>query len=143
MNLITTIKQDQLKARKNKHNVVATILTTLLGEALMIGKDDGDRETTDKEVLGIIRKFIKNIDFTIEQIAVVPDALITEKTVLQKYLPVQLTYDALNDAIYSIIDLRGLTGMKGLGVVMKQLNQNFNGQYDGKQASSIAKGMLA
>jgi hypothetical protein len=61
MSLIQTIKADQVQARKAR-SASASILTTLIGEAEMIGKNAGDRESTDEEVIAIIKKFIKNLD---------------------------------------------------------------------------------
>jgi hypothetical protein len=54
------IKAKQIAARKSG-SADAGLLTTLLGEAAMVGKNAG-RETTDQEVVAVVKKFVKNID---------------------------------------------------------------------------------
>ena len=65
MTLIERIKEDNLAARKNRDQVRATLLTTLFSEAVSVGKNAGNRETTDAETLAVIKKFIKGIDDTL------------------------------------------------------------------------------
>ena len=52
--LINQIKSDALIARKARKIDTATLLTTLYSEASMIGKNLGNRESTDQEVLQVI-----------------------------------------------------------------------------------------
>jgi hypothetical protein len=148
MSLIHEIKAAQVRARITRSDTVA-ILTTLLGEAEMIGKNAGNRETTDEEVIAIAKKFIKNIDETINAIrkvemtdekAAALRMAFAERGVVEMYLPKQMTVEQLRDVIQKII-----TGMKmlgadpNMGLVMKELKGNFDGQYDGKAASTITK----
>ena len=66
--LLETINQDRNEARKMKYTATATLLTTLYSEAQMVGKNDGNRETTDAEVVAVIKKFVKNIDETLSNL---------------------------------------------------------------------------
>jgi uncharacterized protein YqeY len=148
--LIETIKKDQLQARKNKDSFAATALTTLIGEAEMIGKNDGNRQSTDEEVVGVVGKFVKNINDTIKELnkkggdntARVAD-LEKEKTILNAYMPKQLTEDELRAEMQKLIAEFSLSGPKGMGVLMKELKARFNGAYDGTLASKVAKEVLA
>ena len=67
MSLIQTIKTAQVAARKAR-DPSASLLTTLIGEAEMVGKNAG-REVTDQEVVATIKKFIKGIDETLKAVA--------------------------------------------------------------------------
>jgi len=138
MNLMQRIRSDQVKARKQKDKTTATLLTTLLGEASMVGKNDGNRETTDAEVVAMLKKFIKNIDETIK-VSADTDELQTEKKVLEAYLPTQMSESELREKITQFVD--GKQGLN-IGTVMKFLKENHAGQYDGKSASTIAKEVL-
>jgi len=60
MTLMEQIKTAQVTARKTGAQE-ASLLTTLLGEAAMVGKN-ANRETTDQEVVAVVKKFVKNID---------------------------------------------------------------------------------
>lgn len=142
MSLIQTIKADQLQARKNKEQLRASLLTTLLGEATAIGKNDGNRETTDAEVMAMIKKFVKNINDTLPH-RPNDTNLIEERDILMQYLPKQLTSEELVLVVQNIIAENDLEGPKAMGAVMKVLKEHHDGQYEGKLASQIAREALS
>jgi uncharacterized protein YqeY len=131
MTLMIEIKEKQIAARKAGTGE-ASLLTTLLGEAAMVGKNAG-RETTDQEVVAVVKKFIKNIDETITALQT-RNQLFTqyavEREILEQFLPQQLTESTLFEVAKSQPDMP---------TFMKHLKENFAGQYDGKIASMIAK----
>lgn len=143
------IKSAQIEARKAKNEVKASTLTTLIGEAGMIGKNAGNRETTDAEALGVIKKFIKNIDETISILsknqnteAAKLNQLEEEKAILQGFMPKQMSEDEVKSAIKSIVAEMGLSGPKAMGSVMKEMKARFDGTYDGGMVSKISKEIL-
>jgi len=142
--LISQIKSDSLIARKARQTDTATLLTTLYSEASMIGKNAGNRESTDVEVLQVIEKFVKNAN-EVKNILLKnnKDAsnIISEIIVLSKYLPQKMTYEELECVVKEIImDLKGLINMQiQIGQVMGSLKKNYSNQYDGKMASEIVK----
>jgi len=71
MSLLAQLKKDSMLARKAADSVRATLLSTLIGEAEMVGKNAGNRESTDDEVQQTIRKFLKNNQ---EALGVIKDA---------------------------------------------------------------------
>lgn len=150
MSLLTQIKFDQrslrLLSRSENHRAKATLLTTLIGEAEMVGKNDGNRESTDDEVIAVIKKFIKNINETLSHIDPNQSAYqiaIDERTVLEAYLPHQYTDDELATIIQAYIEEEDLTDARSMGKVMKFLKENHKGLYDGKVASDLTKTMLS
>lgn len=141
MKLMSKLRQDQLHARKVKDSDTASLLTTLIGEAAMIGKNDGSRETTDAEVIAVIKKFIKNINETLDVRA--DDLhLLKERAILESYLPQQISGDRLENTIQGIIMSVGAESMRDMGKVMKTLKENYDGQFDGQEASGIVKELL-
>ena len=142
MSLITTIKAEQISARKQHLTAVASVLTTLIGEAEMIGKNNGNREVTDSEVQALIKKFIKNNN---ETIAALGDndprtlEFMGENVTLEKFLPKQFT----NEQVRLIVEAMKERGMSNMGEMMKHLKAEYDGQYDGKVASAIIKAALA
>lgn len=151
MTLIEKIKQDQIAARKEKNALKAALLTTLMGEAIAIGKNDGNRDVTDSEVTALVKKFIKGVD---ETIAVMPDAsnvdgsadryvnLLKEKDILTGYLPTQLSELELQKIIGTMSQSLPEKSPKQMGVLMKQLKEQYEGQYDGALASKVIKAVL-
>ena len=148
MSVLQNIKAAQLKARKERNSVAASLLTTLIGEAEMVGKN-ANREVTDQEVIATVKKFIKNLDETIRiagdyRDADAADKAWAEKTVLEQFLPKQLSEDELKMHINSIhAGLLSTDGKADVGSIMKVLKQRFDGLYDGKLASTIIKAELS
>jgi uncharacterized protein YqeY len=131
MTLMEQIKTAQVTARKTGAQE-ASLLTTLLGEAAMVGKN-ANRETTDQEVVAVVKKFVKNIDETITALTSRnqdASAFLMERGVLEQYLPLQLTELALQHIA---------KGQESMPAFMKFLKENHAGQYDGKLASTVAK----
>lgn len=145
MSLLSEIKKDQLQSRKDKNAVVTAILTTLIGEASMAGKNDGNRESTDLEVVVVIKKFIKNIN---ELASAVGEGnhgyidAIAERQILESYLPSQLSEDEISDIALKQISYLEEASPKSMGKIMSYLKTNYAGQYDGKLASKIVKDLL-
>lgn len=140
--LIKQIKQDQVTARKNKDAIAANLLTTLIGEAEMVGKNNGNRSPSDIEVTAVVKKFVKGID---EILSLTFDnseksaAFLKEKEILTAYLPKQLTQEQLETAISEF-----LTEAPGnVGFVMKELAKKYNGAFDGKAASELIRKAIA
>ena len=140
--LIEKIKHDQLTARKGKNTEVATLLTTLIGEAEMIGKNAGNRAPSDEEVTAVIKKFVKNNNETIAHCGDIQGLQLgKENQVLEAYLPVQLTEESLKAAVTSYL-LRE-DAQRNMGAIMGWLKHQFGGNYDGKLASSVVKQALS
>lgn len=141
MSLITKIRADQLAARKARLMSTASLLTTLLGEASIIGKNAG-RETTDDEVVAVVKKFIKNIDecLVVEKDAMKIAALTVEKAELDLYLPVQITADQMFEIIKKIrVQKAAKLELKD---IMGAFKSQFSGMYDGKVLSEVAKNYI-
>ena len=143
MSLIQQIKDEHLQARKDKSNVKASLLTTMLGDLQRVAKDSGrpSAQVSDSEVLQVVKKFIKGAE---ETLVLVPDSELAaaEKEILTKYLPAQLSAEALVNAIHKILATIEAPSAKSLGLIMKELKTNYDNQYDSKQATLIIKGIL-
>lgn len=157
MSLLTDIKAASLQARKDKNSVVTSLLTTLIGEANAIGKNNGNRETTDAEVITIIKKFVSNATETKSLIHNAAfnaheslnnldhqqlDALTKEIDILNSFLPTQLTHEQLDRTICDLVVLTGATSIKDMGKIMKALKEQHEGTYDGAKASALIKEKL-
>ena len=148
MTLLETVKKAQLQARKDKKSDDASSLTTLIGEAEMIGKNDGNRLTTDAELVAVLKKFIKNIDETLNIVASDATkadrvaALTQEKTLLSTFLPKQLAEDELRVILAGFVAVLPEKNPKAMGKVLASLKDGFAGQYDGALASKVTKELL-
>jgi uncharacterized protein YqeY len=135
MSLISQIQTLQLQARRTA-SPDAALLTTLLSEAAMVGKN-AQRETTDAEVVDTVKKFVKNIDQTLTFLQAAGNSATDaaelarrERQVLEQFLPHQLSdYELTAIAV----------GRSSMPDFMKYLKENYAGQYDGRAASAVAK----
>lgn len=146
MSLLKTIRKDQLVARKNNDKQRALLLTTLIGEASMFGINDGKRESTDHEVIVTIKKFIKGATELVEKaeyLSVTHKNGLDEISILESYLPKQMSEDELSNVISGYITDMNITDMKGMGSVMSKLRENHESEYDGKLASGIVRKLLS
>lgn len=153
MSMIDQLRADQLAARKEKDADKAGLLTSLVSEAAMVGKNKGNRESTDEEVIGTIRKFLKNAEETaalLTKNAPSSDGMTAEETplrkvnreirLLQAYLPQQMDEHRLRAVITAF---KTANAGANMGSVMKFLKENHAGTYDGKLASTVAKEVLS
>jgi uncharacterized protein YqeY len=140
--VLDTIKAASLTARKARETEKAALLSTLLGEIETLAKS-GRGEINDAVVMTVIKKFIKN---TNEMISLLPDSAesslaqaMSEKAVLESFLPKQLTEEELGMLIDSFIS----SGAKDVGDAMKLLKTHHAGTYDGAVASKLLKARFA
>ena len=145
MSLLQQVKTTQLQARKNRDTASAAILTTLIGEAEAIGKNEGNRTTTDLEVVAMVKKFIKNLDEVVSLTS--PESIahqnaLDEKKLLTQFLPKQLSQDELSQVLVDLTTELNAHAPKDMGRIMKLLKERFDGQYDGGLASTLIKGIL-
>lgn len=145
MSILDTIKKDNLVARKAKNSFLSGVLTTLVGEITAVGKNNGNRETTDDEAVKVLQKFKKNAEQTI---SLLKDKDISgselssyekEVSIYSGYLPSLMSEDELT---YLIQDIISHDSDINLGKIMKFLNSQYKGQFDGRLASQIAKKLL-
>ena len=148
MTILDSVKKAQLQARKDKRSDEAASLTTLIGEAEMIGKNDGNRVSTDAEVVAVIKKFVKNIDETLNVVSKDStktdrvEVLTKEKTLLSTFLPQQLSEDQLRTILSGFVSALPEKNPKAMGKVLASLKESFAGQYDGALASKVTKELL-
>jgi uncharacterized protein len=148
MDLILQIRKDQIEARKAKNALAATLLTTVIGEAVMVAKNDQRENPTDAEVREVIAKFLKGIRDTqealnkgnpvdvVERMAVVNAELI----ILESYMPKQLSETELSLIVAEAI-ANGTP--KNMGALMGFLKTNYANQYEGKIAGQVVRAALA
>lgn len=149
MSRIQEIKTAQLVARKARDTVKATLLTTLIGEAEMVGKSDGNRESTDAEVLSVMRKFEKGMNENITIFEKTEGSLLRlnlvhqELNILKEFLPQKVSDEQVREDIKFGISIENLPlEMKSMGAITKALRQAYGAQFDGQQVSTIFKSML-
>ena len=135
---LTAVQKDQVKQK-------VALLNTLYSDIVMFGKNNGNRETTEGEAVKIIKKFAVGVEETIkicEKSGRDSSQAKFELEVLNVYLPKQMNEVELTNIISEIINVQEDKTKKAMGKVMAALKEKYDGQYDGKLASTIVKNML-
>lgn len=148
MSLSERIETDYLTAYKSKDTVrlsvlrlLKTSMKNLLVERLQKPLEEGD-------ILDLVAKQCKQRQDSIAQYSAAnrPDLAAREEeelTILKEYMPEQIAGAALNDLIAKLIAETGAAGPKDMGKVMQALTAGHKGQYDGKEASTLVRELLA
>lgn len=143
--MINELKKMMMKAKLEKDKVKSNLLSTLVGEAVMVGKNDGNRETTKEEILALTKKFLKGVNENLkllEEAGKDMTSALHEKEVLESLLPKQMSESELTGAVEQIIETLPERSVKMMGKVMGELKSKYNGQFDGKMASDVVKKCL-
>ena len=141
--ILEKIKKQQLQARKEKSPIVGA-LTALMSEVAIVGKNNGNRETTDEEAVKVIKKFIKGINETIDLIKD-PEKLKlleTELEIYNSFLPQIMNALETRAAVEKIINALPEKSPKAMGQVMGAISKEYGILIDRGLASQIVKEML-
>jgi len=134
MTVIEKLKTESMSLRKVRSPVAPAILFAL-SEIDKVGKNNGNRETTDDEAIKVIQKLISTID---ENLKLNIDdgrriALNFEKRILASVLP-QMASD---EEVRSYLKVSFTNTPENKGVAMKVLKTKFGALVDMKRAGEI------
>jgi len=132
MSLKEQIIQDMKTAMKNKEIVARDTLRVLKGEIDRAEQTkEGRVELADEEIVAIVKKSLHGVRMT--------SCDAEEISVLESYIPEQLTGGEMKVYVEKFAKTHGITEMSGMGQIMKHFKDKFDGQYDGKALSGIVK----
>jgi uncharacterized protein YqeY len=144
--LINKIREDMITARKGSDGVAKSLMVTLYSEAVMVGKNKRNGDSTDEEVISVVRKFIANAEDTSRMLTErgqTADVQRQEIEILSCYVPQQMDQEKLTSVIQEIVKSLNLSGPRAMGSVMAELKRQHTGCYDGRLASELAKTLLS
>lgn len=148
------IQADTTNAMKSGDNLIISTLRMLLSvigtkekEKKYKEKLEGDVQLTDEQIIEVISSEIKKRK---DAIALYekgnrPELAENEKKeieILKKYLPEQLSIEALTELVKESIDKIKAKEMRDMGKVMADLNPKIKGKADGVEVSKIVKELL-
>ena len=147
MTLKARITEDMKIAMRAK-DVARLSTIRLLLAAIKQREVDERREMTDADVMVIIDKMVKQRRDSITQFEAgkrqdLADHEKAEVTVLQAYMPQQLTEGEIDAAILAAIAATGAAGPSGMGKVMAELKPKLAGRADMTAVSAKVKARLA
>lgn len=148
MTLLEKIEKKRDIFRRTQEKEAVSFFSYLIAKARAPGKNDeaGPRESTDAEVISVIRKIIKenNEVFELAKDLDTQTNLAWQNVLLENLLPKQMSEEELTKLLRSFVCafIGAEKSMKSMGVIMNYLKENYSGQYDPQMASKIAKSLL-
>lgn len=145
MSIVNQIKQDQLTARKNRDDFTAKFLTVLMSDIINVGKNDGNRETTDDEAIQTLKSYLKVNDKNYDIFMKSNNEQLMfdcskERSLIEQYLPKMATDEAVILALRSFkADLDKDGKPYNVGAAMGFLKKTFGSTLNGATASKLAK----
>jgi len=150
MSLKEQIDQDLKTAMLAGDKTLTTTLRGLKSAILNVEIAKGSRETGlgDEEVISLFQKEAKKRQESADLYKQggndeKAQAELTEKTVIEKYLPAQVSEAEIQTTIDQIISDTGATGMQAMGQMIGQVKQKLGVSADGSLIARLVKERLS
>lgn len=140
---------DELKAAMRAKDTLKLEALRAIKSAVLLAKtaSAGDAELPEEEEIKLLQKLVKQRKDSAlifreqnrDDLATPEEA---QAEVIAKFLPEQLTTEAIEKIIDEIIVKTGAEGMKDMGKVMGMASKEMAGKADGKSISTIVKQRL-
>jgi uncharacterized protein YqeY len=139
--------QDLKEAMKEK-NVIRKNVIQMVRAAILQVEKDKQIEVTEEQIIEIIAKEAKKrkdsiADYEKSGRQDLLDQIKQEITILEEYLPEQLSKQEIEEKVKAIITNLGASSMKDMGKVMKTAKEELGASADGKMINEIAKKLLS
>ena len=149
------LREDLQKALKesmiNKDTATVSAVRLIIAglkEKDVDARGRGQKEATDAELLSMMQNMIKQRKDSIKMYLEgnrqdLADKEQSEITVIERFLPKQMSASEAEAAIKAIISSTGASSMKDMGKVMSALREQYAGQMDFGEASGTIKTLLS
>jgi len=147
MTLSEKINEDMILCMKNKDSFTLGVLRMVKG-AIQLEKINLKRELNDDEVIAVISKQIKMRndsinDFTKANRLDLVEQNKKEITVLNTYMPPELSDDEINQIIDEAFNNIKPTSSKDMGSIMREVSPKLKGRADMSKVNAIIKEKLS
>jgi len=144
---LATALKDAMKSRNADRLSTVRLIQAAIKDRDIANRGAGKEEASDDEILQILAKMVKQRDESakIYDENARPELAAKERaeiTVIQDFLPKQLSEAEVRANISAIIAETGAEGPKDMGKVMSALKERYAGQMDFAKASGAVKDLL-
>ncbi|MCK0067871.1 GatB/YqeY domain-containing protein [Kordiimonas laminariae] len=146
--LTKAMKAAMLAKEKCKLTTVRLILAAVKEKDIELRSEDRTPEEDDALITDILSKMVKQRNDSIKAYEEAGRCELAERereeiSIIQEFLPKQMSDDEITDAAKAVIDEIGAEGLKDIGRCMGALKAKYAGQMDFAKASVTIKGMLS
>ena len=133
-----------MKARQKSQVAVLRLVTAQIKQVEV----DDRRELSNQDIESVLTKMIKQRRDSIEQFDKADRVDLSEKekyeiTIIEEFLPEQITEEELDDLLNSIIEEESVTSLKDMGRAMSVLKAKYASRIDMGLASGLIKSKLS
>lgn len=139
---------EDLKESMKDKNVTRKNVVQMVRAAVLQVEKDKQIEVTDDQIVEIIAKEAKKRKDSISDYEKsgrqdLLDQIKEEISILEEYLPEQLSSEEVEAKVKEIIQELGASSMKEMGMVMKTAKERLGASADGKTINDAAKKLLS
>jgi len=140
--------KEAMKAGNKDRVGTLRLINAAIKSADIEARPSGKDKISDADILGVLAKMIKQRRDSIEQFQAggrqdLVDKEAAEITVIEAYLPKQMSEAEVKKAIAAVIKETGAESPKDMGKVMGGLKSKYAGQMDFGKASALVKELLS
>ncbi len=141
------IMADFKEAMKARDQMRTQTLSFLRSELKYCGIDKKKEKLDDVDVIGVVKKLIKQRQDSIQQFEKgnrqdLADKEKKELAILKSYLPQELSQGEVSKVVVDCLAALGSVTIKDMGRVIKEVMAKTQGQADGKMVSDIVRAKL-
>lgn len=143
------IISDAIKdAMRAKDKIALDALRAVKSQILLVKTEAKGADVSAEQEIAILQRMIKQRkdsfdQFTAQNRSDLAEVEQAQSTIIEKFLPQQLSTEELESEIKKIISQTGAESAKDLGKVMGMASKALAGKSDGKRISDMAKKLLS
>ena len=143
------IISDAIKdAMRAKDKIALDALRAVKSQILLVKTEAKGADVSAEQEIAILQRMIKQRkdsfdQFTAQNRSDLAEVEQAQSTIIEKFLPQQLSTEELESEIKKIISQTGAESAKALGKVMGMASKALAGKSDGKSISDMAKKLLS
>ena len=143
------IISDAIKdAMRAKDKIALDALRAVKSQILLVKTEAKGADVSAEQEIAILQRMIKQRkdsfdQFTAQNRSDLAEVEQAQSTIIEKFLPQQLSTEELESEIKKIISQTGAESAKDLGKVMGMASKQLAGKSDGKSISDMAKKLLS
>ena len=146
MSFVKTLQDDIKSAMKSKNRLRLSTLRMLVSDLKLMEKNSSSPLTHDQE-LSLLTRHVKRRRESITAFESggrkdLADKERDELSILEAYLPEQLSPEAVRELVKKIIEETGAESMKDMGRIMGKLMPQIKGKFPGKEVKPIVESLL-
>ena len=133
---------------KERIHTLRLVLAAIKDKEIANRSSGEDSEISEEVVIQLLKKMVKQRNDSIEMFEKAGRTELAEKekleiTIINEFLPKQLTEQEIKDIIVNIVQETGSTSIRDMGKIMGELKSEYAGQLDFALAGKLLKELLS